>query len=119
MPSDRWLCQRLANNLLTFCRDLWQHPTAMKTKLQDYLDRYEISELEFARATGLSRQIVFLYRTGQRVPEWGTLLRIMIATGGEVGPIDWVPVAAQLKGLSPAEQAQVMGILARQQEAAP
>jgi transcriptional regulator with XRE-family HTH domain len=62
-------------------------------QLSDYLAKADLSDAAFAVMIGVSRQAVHRYKAGERAPEWSVLAKIREATGGEVTPDDFLPVA--------------------------
>lgn len=62
-------------------------------KLLDYLEQNEMTDAEFAELIGVKRQSIYRYRTGERMPEWPIVARIMQVTEGQVTANDFLPVA--------------------------
>lgn len=62
--------------------------------LQEYIDRHELKQNEFAMLLGVKPQLVSRYLRG-RVPETDILRRIAEVTDGQVTPNDFIlPKAA-------------------------
>lgn len=58
--------------------------------LNDWLSaRAEITNSEFAERIGVSRQALWRYRSGERMPERAVMQKIMEETGGAVTPNDF------------------------------
>jgi transcriptional regulator with XRE-family HTH domain len=58
-------------------------------KLSAYLDSYDLTDAEFARAIGVGRQVVQRYRHGSRIPHPRIMELIASATQGKVTPNDF------------------------------
>lgn len=67
-------------------------------KLASYLDDQEISDSDFADRIGVSRQAVFRYKAGERIPEKVVLSKIHKATGGMVTANDFFDMPRQRAG---------------------
>ena len=59
-------------------------------KLADYLEQHQIRLDVFASEIGVHISTAYRIRDGLTAPRLDTLLKIMEATGGEVGPADFV-----------------------------
>ena len=57
--------------------------------LSDYLQREEMTVVEFARLIGVSHSAVVRYTKGQRMPGRGTMQKIGEVTGNAVQPNDF------------------------------
>lgn len=58
-------------------------------KITDWLTRNKISDADFAERIGVSRQALWRYKAGERIPKRGILDRIKDETGGDVQPADF------------------------------
>lgn len=62
--------------------------------LQEYLTRADIDRIEFAARIGVSTETVRRYLTGDRIPDKERMLRIALATDGQVTANDFFGLAA-------------------------
>lgn len=62
-------------------------------ELRDWLTQNEISDDAMADRLGISRQSLWRYRSGKRLPDKDMLNRIFEATGGAVTANDFVHAA--------------------------
>lgn len=60
-------------------------------KLDDYLRRNHLTEAAFAAASGISQQLINLYRRGKTIPRPDNMSAIETATGGAVASSDFYP----------------------------
>jgi hypothetical protein len=60
-------------------------------RLVEFLEISKMTQADFARATGLSQQVVWRYVYGHRVPRSAAMARIVAATKGAVQPNDFYP----------------------------
>ena len=58
-------------------------------KITDWLTKNDISDADFAARIGVSRQALWRYKSGERIPRPNILQRIQGQTGGEVQPADF------------------------------
>lgn len=58
-------------------------------KLTAWLTDSKVSDAEFASRIGVSRQALWRYRAGDRIPKRDVMERIKAATGGAVTPADF------------------------------
>ena len=69
-------------------------------KLASYLDINGITDAGFAQQIGVTRQTVSRYRAAERRPTEAIVLRIYIATNGQVAPNDFVDKLPKLRIVS-------------------
>ena len=62
-------------------------------KITDWLTTNKISDAEFASRIGVSRQALWRYKSGERIPKRDIIERILRETGGEVRPADFFSIA--------------------------
>ena len=60
-------------------------------QITDWLSKNTISDADFAARIGVSRQALWRYKSGERIPRPKILERIQLATGGKVKPADFFP----------------------------
>jgi transcriptional regulator with XRE-family HTH domain len=58
-------------------------------QITDWLTKNEISDAAFAARIGVSRQALWRYKSGERIPRPNILKRIQGETGGQVEPADF------------------------------
>jgi transcriptional regulator with XRE-family HTH domain len=58
--------------------------------LQDWLSSQEVSDADFADRIGVTRQALYRYKTGQRMPRIGILRKIISETSGKVRAQDFI-----------------------------
>ena len=58
-------------------------------KLSDWLTRADLTQADFAKRLGVSREIVRLWCLGERRPQPRHLTKIVKATAGKVGVLDF------------------------------
>jgi len=58
-------------------------------KITDWLTKNNISDADFAERIGVSRQALWRYKAGDRIPKRSILDRIKDETGGDVRPADF------------------------------
>jgi transcriptional regulator with XRE-family HTH domain len=63
-------------------------------KLSEWLSSNSISDTEFAEKIGVSRQALYRYKQGTRVPKPKIVLEIAKATDGQVSANDFYETAA-------------------------
>ena len=59
-------------------------------KLSEYLEWKKVSGKTWAESVGLPISGVYAWLTGQTLPNIKNIMKIKEATGGAVGPEDWV-----------------------------
>ncbi|MFG1376130.1 helix-turn-helix domain-containing protein [Xanthobacter autotrophicus] len=70
-----------------------------------WLSQNDVSEAEFAVRIGVTRQSIWRYRSGERVPRPGVIARIREATGGQVTANDFFPQLTNDTTPTPSEDA--------------
>lgn len=63
-------------------------------QITDWLTKNDISDADFAARVGVSRQALWRYKTGDRIPRRPILERIQSETGGQVQPADFFGATA-------------------------
>lgn len=63
-------------------------------KLNDWIIKSEITNAEFASKVGVTRQAMWRYRMGERMPKPAVIAKIHEVTGGAVTANDFHAVAA-------------------------
>ena len=58
-------------------------------QITDWLTTNDISDADFAARIGVSRQALWRYKAGERIPRRPILERIQSVTGGDVRPADF------------------------------
>lgn len=58
-------------------------------QITDWLTKNDISDSAFAARIGVSRQALWRYKSGERIPRPIILQRIQGETGGQVNPADF------------------------------
>lgn len=58
--------------------------------LQDWLSSQEVSDADFAARIGVTRQALYRYKNGQRMPRIGILRKIISETAGQVSARDFI-----------------------------
>lgn len=58
-------------------------------QITDWLTTNKISDAAFAARIGVSRQALWRYKSGERIPRPSILQRIQGETGGQVQPADF------------------------------
>lgn len=61
-------------------------------KITDWLTTNKISDAEFASRIGVSRQALWRYKSGERIPKRDIIERILHETDGEVRPADFFSI---------------------------
>jgi hypothetical protein len=69
----------------------YDHKIGDRMKLAEFLSLSKMTQADFARATGLSQQVVGRYVYGHRVPRTEAMARIVAVTRGAVTPNDFYP----------------------------
>lgn len=64
-------------------------------QIADWLTKNDISDADFAARIGVSRQALWRYKAGDRIPRRPILERIQRETGGEVRPADFFAAAPE------------------------
>lgn len=57
--------------------------------MREYIDKSAISVTEFAKQIGVSRQAVYDYMSGEKMPKRATMQNIEAVTRGKVKPQDF------------------------------
>jgi len=63
--------------------------------LETWLAKNQTSDAAFATQIGVSRQALWRYKSGERIPRPKILERIQVATGGRVKPADFFPAPSK------------------------
>lgn len=58
-------------------------------QITDWLTKNDISDADFAAQIGVTRQALWRYKSGDRIPRRGILTKIQEVTGGQVLPADF------------------------------
>ena len=64
-------------------------------QITDWLTKKDISDADFAARIGVSRQALWRYKSGERIPRPKILKRIQDETGGQVQPADFFAVQSE------------------------
>lgn len=75
-------------------------------KLSDYLSSTEVSAEALAKRVGVTVSAVNFWRTGMRVPRIKQMQKIFDATGGKVGPSDFIFPEGEPAAIMQSEAAQ-------------
>jgi transcriptional regulator with XRE-family HTH domain len=62
-------------------------------KITDWLTQNKISDADFAERIGVTRQALWRYKAGDRIPKVRILERIQHETCGEVRPADFFSIS--------------------------
>lgn len=63
--------------------------------LEAWLSKTKTTDAAFAEKISVSRQALWRYKSGERIPRPKILERIQLATGGKVKPADFFPAPSK------------------------
>jgi transcriptional regulator with XRE-family HTH domain len=59
-------------------------------KLERYMERHGLKDIDLSAKVGCDRSTISRIRRGKQLPDWQTMMDIMVETG-EVFPDDFIP----------------------------
>lgn len=65
-------------------------------QITDWLTKNDISDAAFAERIAVSRQALWRYKSGERIPRPNIMKRIQQETGGQVQPADFFGSASEV-----------------------